>query len=56
MFPNKVELLHLMKDSVTDLSKIVSEMSHKLSFLEQIISTQGADISRLYRIINRKDK
>lgn len=45
-----------MNEQVTDISKILSEMNNKLSSMEQTISAQGADISRLHRIINQKDK
>ncbi len=45
-----------MNEQVTDISKILSEMSHKISSMEQTISDQGADISRLCRIIDQKDK
>lgn len=51
-----VVLLHSMNEQVTDISNILSEMRHKLSSMEQTISDQGADISRLYRIIDQKDK
>lgn len=45
-----------MNESVTDISQILSEMNNKLSSMEETISAQGADISRLHRIINQKDK
>ncbi len=45
-----------MNDQVTDISKMLSEMNTKLSSMEQTISAQGADISRLHRVINQKDK
>ena len=49
-------LLHSMTEQVTDISKFLSEMNEKFSSMEQTISEQGADISRLYRIIDQKDK
>ena len=45
-----------MIEQVTDISKFLSEMNEKFSSMEQTISEQGADISRLYRIIDQKDK
>ncbi len=45
-----------MNERVTDISKILSEMNNKLSWMEQTISDQGTDISRLNPIINQKDK
>lgn len=45
-----------MDEQVTDISKLLSEMNLKISSMEQTICEQGADISRLHRIINQKDK
>ncbi|MGL5317629.1 MAG: DUF6444 domain-containing protein, partial [Bacteroidales bacterium] len=45
-----------MNEQVTDISKILLEMNNKLSSMEQTISEQGAEISRLHSIINKKDK
>ena len=42
-----------MIEQVTDISKFLSEMNEKFSSMEQTISEQGADISRLYRIIDQ---
>ena len=45
-----------MIEQVTDISKFLSEMNEKFSSMEQTISEQGADISRLYRIIDQKNQ
>lgn len=45
-----------MSEQITYLSKILSEMNDKVSSMVHIISEQGADLSRLPRIIKLKDK
>lgn len=53
---SQVVLLYSMNEQVTDISKILSDMSHKISSMEQTLSKQDADVSRFYHIIDQKDK